>query len=42
MNPFFWLKIKKLTQKIIAHLKKQSLEQNLTILDEIKKTGRYV
>jgi len=42
MNPFFWLQIKKLTKKIIDRLKKQSLEQNRTILDEIQKTGRYI
>ncbi len=41
-HPFFWLQIKKLTKKIIDRLKKQSLEQNRSILDEIQKTGRYI
>jgi hypothetical protein len=42
MKPSFWLEIKKLTKIIIDRLKKQSLEQNRTILDEIQKTGRYI
>jgi hypothetical protein len=42
MKPSFWLEIKKQTKIIIDRLKKQSLEQNRTILDEIQKTGRYI
>ncbi|HSL60291.1 MAG TPA: hypothetical protein VK885_00805 [Desulfotignum sp.] len=42
MKRFLWLEIKKLTKKFIDHLKNQSLKQNLTILDDIKRTGRYI
>lgn len=42
MNPFFWLQIKKMIKTFIEFLKKQSLEQNRILLDEIKRTGRYI
>ncbi len=40
MNFFF--KAKKIFQTVIDYLKKESLNRNLTILEEIKKTGRYI
>jgi hypothetical protein len=40
MKLFF--RIKKIFQTIIDHLKKESLKRNLTILEEIKQTRRYI
>ena len=35
-------KVKTIFQTITAFLKKESLKRNLTILEEIKKTRRYI
>jgi hypothetical protein len=40
MKLFF--RIKKIFQTIIDYLKKESLKHNHNILEEIKRTGRYI
>lgn len=37
-----FLRIKKILEIVTDYLKKESLKRNLTILDEIEKTRRYI
>jgi len=34
--------IKKIFNTVTSYLKKESLKRNLTILEEIRRTGRYI